>query len=195
MTQQKIYDCGYNLGMWPSVGMTPGNAHGKPGFGAGFKQSIRDSYPARVYLGTAGEMLARYENRVEIDPDGVVDAWGIPVLKMHVTHSDNERAILHDGMNASAEILAAAGAKDIAPHEILIAPGRMIHEIGTCRMGNDLKKSVLNQFNQMHEAKNVFVTDGSAFVSSANQNPTLTILALTIRACDFLVEELKRGNV
>ena len=184
---------GYNLGMWPSVGMTPGNAPGTPGFGAGFKQAIRYSYPARVYLGTAGEMLARYENRVEIDPDGVVDAWGLPVLKMHVAHSDNERAILHDGMNASAEILAAAGAKDIAPHEMLIAPGRMIHEIGTCRMGNDKKKSVLNKFNQLHEAKNVFVTDGSAFVSSANQNPTLTILALTIRACDYLAEELKRG--
>lgn len=186
---------GYNLGMWPSVGMTPGNAKSTPGFGANFKQAIRDSYPSRVYLGTAGEMLARKENRVEIDPDGVVDAWGIPVLKMHVTHSDNERAMLHDGMITSAEILEAAGAKDIEPHAGLLAPGRMIHEIGTCRMGSDKQTSVLNGFNQMHDAKNVFVTDGSAFVSSANQNPTLTILALTIRACDYLAEELKRGNL
>lgn len=102
--------------------------------------------------------------------------------------------MLHDGMKASAEILVA-GAKDIAPHEMLIAPRKMIHEIGTCCMGNNPKKSVLNKFNQLHEAKNVFVTDGSAFVSSANQNPTLTILALTIRTCEYLAEKLKRGNV
>ena len=186
---------GYNLSLWPSIGMTPGGAAGMPGFGANLKEKIRAEYPARVYLGLAGEMLARKENYVELDPNGVVDAWGVPVLKMHIKHSDNERAMNHDGMNTSAEILEAAGAESITPSEGLLAPGRMIHEMGGVRMGNDKKTSVLNKFNQMHDVKNVFVTDASAFVSSANQNPTLTILALTIRACDYAVEELKRGNL
>ena len=77
----------------------------------------------------------------------------------------------------------------------MTAPGRIIHELGTARMGNDPKTSVLNKFNQMHDVKNVFVTDGAAFVGAANQNPTLTILALTMRACDYLADEMKRGNV
>jgi choline dehydrogenase-like flavoprotein len=77
----------------------------------------------------------------------------------------------------------------------LTAPGRIIHELGTARMGDDPKKSVLNKFNQCWDVKNLFVTDGAAFVSSGNQNPTLTILALTSRACDYMVEEMKRGNI
>jgi choline dehydrogenase-like flavoprotein len=186
---------GYNLTLWPSVGAGPGAARGAAGFGADFKRRIREHHPAGVYLGMAGEMLARYENYVELDPDGVVDAWGIPVLKVHATHSDNERAMAKDGAEACAEVLEAAGAEQVASSARLIAPGRMIHEIGTARMGRDPKKSVLNSFNQVHAVSNVFVTDGAAFTSSANQNPTLTILALTIRACDYLAEEYKRGRL
>ena len=77
----------------------------------------------------------------------------------------------------------------------MTAPGRIIHELGTARMGTDPKKSVLNKYNQLHDVRNVFVTDGAAFVGSANQNPTLTILALTIRACEYIVNESKRGNL
>jgi choline dehydrogenase-like flavoprotein len=186
---------GYNMGLWPSVGMGPGAKRGEPGFGASFKQRIRDYQPAGVYLGMAGEMLPRYENFVEIDPDGVVDAWGVPVLKIHVSHSDNEREMAKDGAAVCAEVLEAAGATEIQSNARLIVPGRMIHELGTARMGRNPKTSVLNGFNQLHEVKNVFVTDGAAFTSSANQNPTLTILALTIRACDYLVDEYKRGNL
>ena len=140
-------------------------------------------------------MLSRFENHVEIDPNGVVDAWGIPVLKIHIQHSDNEREMGKDAAASAAEILKAAGAEDITVSETLTVPGRIIHELGTARMGEDRKKSVLNKFNQVWDAPNVFVTDGAAFVNSANQNPTLTILALTIRACEYLTEEMKRGNV
>ncbi|MGH9800149.1 MAG: GMC family oxidoreductase, partial [Blastocatellia bacterium] len=140
-------------------------------------------------------MLSRFENFAEIDPGGVVDAWGIPVLKIHIRHSDNEREMGRDASVSAAEILKKAGAEEISVSENLTVPGRIIHELGTARMGADPKKSVLNKFNQVWDAKNVFVTDGAAFVNSANQNPTLTILALTIRACEYLTEEMKRGNI
>lgn len=194
-TNQSRFIRGYNLTLWPSVGIYPGNAGSTPGFGRHFKKKVRDDYPTGVYLGSAGEMLPRHENRVELDPDGVVDAWGIPVLKFHVRHSDNEREMARDAAQAAGEILEAAGAKNVRTEAGLISPGRMIHEIGTARMGTDPKSSMLNGFNQMHAVKNVFVTDGAAFTSSANQNPTLTILALTIRACDYLVDEYKKGNL
>ena len=144
---------------------------------------------------TRAKMLSRFENFVEIDPDGVVDAWGVPVLRIHIQHSDNEREMAKDAAETSEEILRAAGAEIVSTGGQMTAPGRIIHELGTARMGNDPKKSVLNKFNQMHDVKNVFVTDGAAFVGSANQNPTITILALTIRACDYLAGEAKRGNI
>jgi choline dehydrogenase-like flavoprotein len=130
-----------------------------------------------------------------LDPSGVVDAWGIPVLKMHIQYSDNEREMAKDAAETSEEILRAAGAEVVSTGGQMTAPGRIIHELGTARMGNDPKTSVLNKFNQMHEVKNVFVTDGACFVSSANQNPTLTILALTLRACEYLADEFKRGEL
>jgi choline dehydrogenase-like flavoprotein len=140
-------------------------------------------------------MLSRYENFVEIDPDGVVDAWGIPVLKVHIQHSDNEREMGKDAAEMAEAILRKAGAEEIGVSRQLTVPGRIIHELGTARMGNDPKKSVLNKYNQMHDVKNVFVTDGAAFVGAANQNPTLTILALTIRASEYIAEEMKTGEL
>jgi choline dehydrogenase-like flavoprotein len=140
-------------------------------------------------------MLSRFENYVEIDPGGVVDAWGIPVLRIHIQHSENEREMGRNAAETAAEILKATGAEQITISRQLTVPGRIIHELGTARMGLDPKSSVLNKFNQMWDAKNVFVTDGAAYVGSANQNPTLTILALTIRACEYLTDEMKRGNL
>jgi choline dehydrogenase-like flavoprotein len=166
-----------------------------PGFGTEFKKRVRRYYTAPVSMTTRAEMLSRFENYAEIDPSGVVDAWGVPVLRIHTQHSDNEREMAKDAAEASEEILRAAGAVVLSTGGRITVPGRIIHELGTARMGNDPKKSVLNRFNQCWDAKNVFVTDGAAFVSSANQNPTLTILALTIRACDYLVDEYKRGNL
>ncbi|MGH9838240.1 MAG: GMC family oxidoreductase [Blastocatellia bacterium] len=184
---------GYGYEGGSAIGSYPGVAHRIEGFGSEFKKQVRRWYVAPVGLTTRAHMLSRFENFVEIDPDGVVDAWGVPVLKVHIKHSDNEREMGKDAAETAAEILSKTGATEISVSRNLTVPGRIIHELGTARMGNDPKKSVLNRFNQTHDVKNVFVTDGAAFAGAANQNPTLTILALTIRASEYLVDEMKRG--
>jgi choline dehydrogenase-like flavoprotein len=186
------FECGAATYMYPGVAKDPTHA---PGFGSEFKKRVRRYYTAPVWMTTRAEMLSRFENYVEIDPNGVVDAWGIPVLKIHIQHSDNEREMAKDAAETSEEILKAAGAEVTWRGGNLTAPGRIIHELCTARMGSDPKTSVLNKFNQCWDANNVFVTDGAAFVSSACQNPTLTILALTMRACDYLADEYKRNNL
>jgi choline dehydrogenase-like flavoprotein len=131
-TKQARFIRGYNLSLWPN-GRMPGVARNQklaPGFGAEFKRKVREYYPAGVYLGAAGEMLARFENFVEPDPEGVVDAWGIPALRFHIEHSDNEREMARDESATAAEILEAAGAESISTSSDLLAPGRMIHELG-----------------------------------------------------------------
>ena len=186
---------GYGFEGGSSIGAFPGNARRTPGFGADFKKTVRRWYVAPVGLTTRANMLSRFENYVEIDPDGVVDAWGIPALRVHIQHSENEREMARDAAESATEILRQAGAVDIRTQNVMTSPGRIIHELGTARMGSDPQTSVLNKYNQTHDVKNVFVTDGAAFVGAANQNPTLTILALTIRACDYMTEEIKRGNI
>lgn len=181
------FECGSNTTMFPTT------ARGLPGFGKTFKESVRRYYTAPVGLTTRAAMLSRFENYVEIDPDGVVDAWGIPVLKIHIKHSDNEYEMARHAAETSEEILRASGAEVVETGGNITVPGKIIHELGTVRMGNDPKRSVLNKYNQVHDCQNVFVTDGSAFVNSANQNPTLTILALTIRACDHIADQAKGG--
>lgn len=186
---------GYGYEGGSSIGAFPGVARRLEGFGSDFKKNVRRWYTAPVGLTTRAHMLSRFENFVEIDPDGVVDAWGIPALRVHVQHSDNEREMGKDAAETAAEILENAGAKEIAINRNITVPGRIIHELGTARMGADPKKSVLNKYNQVWDAPNVFVTDGASFVGAANQNPTLTILALTMRACEYLAGEMKRGNI
>jgi choline dehydrogenase-like flavoprotein len=186
---------GYGFEGGSAIGAFPGIARRMEGFGSEFKKQVRRWYVTTVGLTTRANMLSRFENYVEIDPGGVVDAWGIPVLKVHIQHSDNEREMGKDAAETAEAILREAGAREINVSRQMTLPGRIIHELGTARMGNDPKKSVLNKFNQVHDVKNVFVTDGAAFVGAANQNPTLTILALTIRACEYLADELKRGNL
>ncbi|MFN0087073.1 MAG: GMC family oxidoreductase [Blastocatellia bacterium] len=186
---------GYGYEGGSAIGAFPGVARRLEGFGSEFKKQVRRWYVAPVGLTTRAHMLSRFENFVEIDPGGVVDAWGIPVLKVHIQHSDNEREMGRDAAETAAEILERAGATEIAISRNLTVPGRIIHELGTARMGDDPKKSVLNKHNQTHDVPNVFVTDGAAFVGAANQNPTLTILALTIRASEYIVDEMKRGNL
>jgi choline dehydrogenase-like flavoprotein len=186
---------GYGFEGGSAIPKFPGIARSLPGFGSSFKRQVRHWYTAPVSLTTRANMLSRFENYVEIDPGGVVDAWGIPVLRIHIQHSDNEREMAKDAVESAEEILRAAGAENISLSRQMTAPGRIIHELGTCRMGEDPKKSVLNKFNQVHDVSNVFVTDGAAFVGSANQNPTITIMALTMRACDYIVDEMKRGNL
>ena len=166
------------------------------GFGADFKQRMAEPGPWTMWLGAFGECLPRYENYVELDPE-VVDAWGIPVLKVHIAWSDNERTMMNDGAIQAAEMLEAAGGKvtELVTSENLPPPGLTIHEMGTARMGRDPATSVLNGFNQSHDIPNLFVVDGASMASSACQNPSLTYMALTARACAYAVEELRRGEL
>ncbi len=163
------------------------------GFGASFKKAVHDGVH-RIRLTGFGESLPRYDNFVEIDPD-LRDAWGIPALRIHMTHGPNEKAIMEDAAVTAAEMLEAAGARNITLNSQLAMPGMAIHEMGTARMGSDPQTSVLNPYNQTHDIPNLFVTDGACFVSSACQNPTLTMMALTVRACDHLIERFRKGEV
>jgi len=186
------FECGSGARLFPAFVK---NAALTPGFGSDFKKRVRHYYTTPVSMTVRAEMLSRFENFVEIDPNGVVDAWGIPVLKIHAQYSDNEREMARDAAETSEEILRAAGAEVVSTGGRMTAPGRIIHELCTARMGSDRKTSVLNKFNQSWDIKNLFVIDGASFVASANQNPTLTILALTMRACDYMADEMKRGSL
>jgi choline dehydrogenase-like flavoprotein len=145
-------------------------------------------------LTTMGEVLPRYENFVEIDKS-VKDAWEIPALHITAKYSENEFEMAKDSMNTAAEICHDAGFEVLAKHWQMVPPGESIHELGTCRMGSDPKTSVLNKWNQTHDIKNLFVVDGSSFVSGGSQNPTLTICALSMRASDSIAEWMSRGDL
>ena len=164
------------------------------GFGADFKKSLSTPGPWRFTFGGFGECLPNHNNYVELDKEKV-DAWGIPVLKIHCAWGENELALRKDMMISAAEMLAAAGARNIEPFTADDPPGFAIHEMGTARMGRDPKTSVLNSFNQAHDVKNLFVADGAAMVSSACVNPSLTYMALTARACDYAVQQMKKGEL
>jgi choline dehydrogenase-like flavoprotein len=164
---------------------------GAEGFGARYKAAVvRGTYG--ISLGAFGESLGRWDNFCEIDP-ALKDAWGIPALKIQMTHGENEAAMMEDAAVAAAEMLEAAGAQNIRITSRVEMPGMAIHEVGTARMGNDPKKSVLNAYNQTHDVPNLFVTDGACMASSSCVNPSLTYMALTARAVDHAVRELKRG--
>ncbi|MEX2155501.1 MAG: GMC family oxidoreductase [Gemmatimonadales bacterium] len=164
------------------------------GFGADFKNALRAPGPWGFTFYGFGEMLPRPENYCEIDKTKV-DAWGIPVLKINCVYGDNEKALIKDMSITGAEMLAAAGAHDIEPFTSDNPPGLVIHEMGTARMGRDPKTSVLNGNNQCWDVKNVFVTDGACMASSACQNPSITYMALTARACAFAVDAMKRREL
>ena len=164
------------------------------GLGAEFKNSLKMPGPWHVSIGGFGECLPNHNNYVEVDKEKL-DAWGIPTLKIHCDWSDNERAMSKDIASQAAEMLAAAGAKGIDVRQKITPPGLAIHEMGTARMGRDPKTSVLNEHNQAHEAKNLFLTDGACMASSSCVNPSLTYMALTARACDFAVSEIKKNNL
>ncbi len=170
------------------------HAYSTKGFGAAFKEKVKTDTESRVRLVGFGEMLAKRENHVRLD-DKVKDAWDIPALHIDCVQGDNERAMAKDMMESSKEMLEAAGAKITSTNTVYPPPGFAIHEVGTARMGSDPKTSVLNKWNQAHDVKNLFVMDGSCFVSIGCQNPTLTMMALTVRACEYAVAEHKRGNL
>jgi choline dehydrogenase-like flavoprotein len=164
------------------------------GFGSSFKQQIRDNYSSFVGMGAFGEVLPRFENHVDLDPQ-VKDKWGIPVLRFHYHFGDNEKRMAEDMFQTAQEMFEESGFKILRTSKNILTEGYSIHELGTARMGNDAKTSVLNPFQQSHDVKNLFVVDGSGFVSASCQNPTWTIMALCWRSCEYLADEMRKGNL
>lgn len=162
--------------------------------GADFKDELAEPGQWTLGLGGFGEMLPYQENRVTIDKTKK-DKWGQYVLAIDCELKENEMKMRKDMMNDAAEMLEKCGAKNIKTYDRGSFPGMAIHEMGTARMGRDPKTSVLNNWNQMHDVPNVFVTDGSCMTSIGCQNPSLTFMALTARAADHAVSELKKGNL
>ncbi|HYL85968.1 MAG TPA: GMC family oxidoreductase [Candidatus Angelobacter sp.] len=164
-----------------------------PGFGDAYKKALLEPRSTMEITGF-GEVLPRWENFVELDST-VKDIYGIPVLKIHMSDGENERAMIQDMGDSAGEMLEAAGAKNIRTYAHPSAPRWALHEAGIARMGSDPKTSVLNQFQQAHDIQNLFVMDASGFTSNPCQNPTLTIMALCVRSCDYLMAEMKRGAI
>jgi choline dehydrogenase-like flavoprotein len=167
----------------------PGFRFTAPGFGDAYKQAVTQPQPTTVSLSGFGECLPYEDNVCLIDRD-TVDAFGIPVVRLRLSPHDNERAMVRDMEVAAAEMLEAIGARNVKPRFGLRGQA---HELGAARMGTDPKQSVLNPFLQTHDIRNLFVMDGSSFPSCAWQNPTLTIMALAVRATDYLQEQLRQG--
>jgi choline dehydrogenase-like flavoprotein len=161
-----------------------------PLYGEALQKEMAATRDAGFAMTTMGEVLPRFESHVRINKD-VQDAWGIPVLHMEMKYTDNEHNMAADSMAVAEEICRGAGFEVIARHAQMVPPGESIHELGTCRMGNNPKTSVLNRFNQSHDVKNLFVLDGSAFVSGGCQNPTMTILALSMRASEYIADQMR----
>ncbi|MDQ1118067.1 MULTISPECIES: GMC family oxidoreductase [Pseudoxanthomonas] len=162
--------------------------------GADLKQALTVPGEWRIGMTAFGEILPYHDNTISLNRN-VKDKWGLPVLAMDVSLRENEHAMRKDMGADAAEMLEAAGVKDVEVYESDYAPGMGIHEMGTARMGRDRKTSVLNMHNQVWDAPNVFVTDGACMTSAACVNPSLTYMALTARAADHAVRELKAGNL
>ena len=164
------------------------------GIGAAAKDEAATPGPWSFGSTAFGEMLPNHANQASLDHSRH-DKWGLPVLKIDCATGENERLMRKDMANDMAEMLEQCGLKNVSTYDAGYWPGMGIHEMGTARMGRDPKTSVLNAHNQVWDAPNVFVTDGACMTSSACQNPSLTYMALTARAADFAVAELKRGNL
>ena len=165
-----------------------------PGMGADLKKEITEPGRWSMFVIGYGEGLPEKTNTVKLNTDNK-DRWGMPTLDVDMQYGKNELAMRKDMESSAVEMLGAVGLEDVTAVPVHPVPGGTIHEMGTARMGRDPKTSVLNCFNQCHDVPNVFVTDGSGMVSSACQNPSLTYMALTARACDHAVSELKKGNL
>lgn len=195
---------GFGFGMQNMNGKYPGRDGQKKeagGYGASLKDDYRYYYGATFGMSGRGEAIAREDNYCEIDPK-TVDKFGIPVLRFHYKWSDYEIKQAKHMKETFAEMIHAmggvvtSGGNDGPENDYgLLAPGRIIHEVGTTRMGDDPKKSAVNKYNQAHDCKNLFVVDGGPFVSQADKNPTWTILALSMRASEYMIDEIKKQNL
>jgi choline dehydrogenase-like flavoprotein len=167
---------------------------GQPGLGGDWKDSLSQPGGWGVYMMMQGETVPKAENHVRLSKDHK-DAWDVPQLITSVDYDANDEKVLADFLVQGAEMLEKAGCKNISVQDSKQAPGLDIHEMGGVRMGHDPKSSLLNKWNQLHACKNVYVTDGACMTSVGNQNPSLTFMALTARAADHAVGELKKRNV
>jgi choline dehydrogenase-like flavoprotein len=164
------------------------------GFGAEMKEKAVEPGQWSMGLGGFGECLPYEDNKMYLDFDKK-DKWGQPTVVFDAEFKENEKKMRLDMQNDAAEMLEAAGCKNVEKYDRGCFPGMAIHEMGTARMGKDPKSSILNEWNQIHECKNVFVTDGASMVSTSCVNPSLTYMALTARAADYAVKELKKKNL
>ena len=164
------------------------------GFGASLKEQLAKPGKWKISLGGRGEMLPNYRNKITLDKENK-DQWDLPLVKVDLEYGPNELAMIEHMTKESEEVLLKAGFKNVGSYRTSPTPGSAVHEMGTARMGNDPKTSVLNKHNQMHDVKNVFITDGSCMTSSGCQNPSLTYMALTARACKFAIEEFHIGQI
>ena len=189
-TKQQNYVRGFGF----QGGGNRGRVNIDDGIGAAYKESLTEPGKWSFGIGSWGEHLPYYENKVTLSKNKK-DKWGLPVLDIDCEFKENEMAMRKDMKESAVEMLEKVGLKNISSYDNAPAPGFCIHEMGTARMGLNPKTSVLNGNNQMHDVKNVFITDGACMTSSACQNPSITYMALTARACDFAVKELKKGNL
>ena len=173
---------------------TRGNGAGEQTFGKGFKDNMTKPGGWKVYMYMQGETIPKASNQVLLSKEQK-DEWGIPLLVTSVGYDDNDEKMIKDFLKESTEMLEKSGCKNISQHDNKQAPGLDIHEMGGCRMGKDPQTSMLNQWNQLHHCKNVFVTDGACMTSTGNQSPSLLYMALTARAVDFAAKEIKNGNL
>jgi choline dehydrogenase-like flavoprotein len=173
-----------------------GFKHSHEGVGDSFKEGLasKELGPWRVGSHMMGETIPKESNFVTLDP-GKKDAWGVPQLKISVDYDDNDEKMKKDYIAQLTEMFTTAGFTNIKAESNHQAPGLDIHEMGGARMGTDPKTSVLNKWNQLHACNNVFVTDGASMTSTSCQNPSLTYMALTARAVDYAVSEMKKGNI
>lgn len=164
------------------------------GYGESMLKELADVQSASFAATTMGEVLPRFENVAKVDPK-LKDAWGIPALHIQHRYTENEHKMAEDSRQVAEELCRAAGFEVLESHAQMVPPGESIHELGGCRMGEDPKKSMLNRWNQSHDVKNLFVVDGSSFVCGGAQNPTLTILSLSMRASEYLADKMKRQEL
>jgi len=189
---------GFGAQFW-NTGASAGGAHPGsetiPGFGVALKREIKRRHPAWFEIHPYGEVLPYVHNRITVGSSGN-DRYGVPLIRIDYRIGENERKMAAHMADTAEEIVKAAGGVLVGYERgVLDHNGSAIHEHGTCRMGADPKRSALNAFNQMHEVRNLFVVDGSAFPTATEKNPTLTILALSWRSTDYLAGEIKRGNL
>ena len=185
----------------PGIGMFHGLCRREEGYGLSLKRRARQVYGTSIHFAGRGEMIPNLDTYCEIDPERV-DQWGIPVLRFHFKWSEYELRQAQDMQQTFREIVEAAGGEYRTktpidgPEAFGIEPGgKIIHEVGTARMGADPKTSVLNGFCQSHDVKNLFVTDGAPLVTNPDKNPTLTIMALSWRASEYLLDQATKGNL